>query len=42
LADKVTLSHVLLKEIMLDYVKDCEAKGIVIDSQPDGRVVMED
>ena len=42
LADKVTLSHVLLKEIMLDYVKDCEAKGIVIDSKADGRVIMED
>lgn len=42
LAEKVVLSHVLLQEIMLDYVKDCEAKGIVIDSEPDGRVVMED
>jgi 2',3'-cyclic-nucleotide 2'-phosphodiesterase (5'-nucleotidase family) len=42
LSEKVVLSHVLLKEIMLDYVKDCEAKGIVIDSKADGRVVMED
>jgi len=42
LAEDVVLSHVLLKEVMLDYVKDCEAKGIVIDSKADGRVVMED
>ena len=42
LAEDVVLSHVLLKEVMLDFVKDCEAKGIVIDSKADGRVVMED
>ena len=42
LAEKVVVSHVLLKDVMLDYVKDCEAKGIVIDSKADGRVVMED
>jgi len=42
LAEDVVLTHVLLKEVMLDYVKDCEAKGIVIDSKADGRVVMED
>jgi len=42
LAEDVVLTHVLLKEVMLDYVKDCEAKGIVVDSKADGRVVMED
>lgn len=41
LAEKVVLSRTLLKDVMLDYVKDCEARGIVIDSAPDGRVVME-
>lgn len=41
LAEKVVLTHTLLKDVMLDYVKECEAKGIVIDSAADGRVVME-
>ena len=41
LAEKVTLTHVLLKDVMLDYVKDCESKGIVIKGAADGRVVME-
>ncbi|MBO4585785.1 MAG: 5'-nucleotidase C-terminal domain-containing protein [Bacteroidales bacterium] len=40
-AEKVVLTHVLVKDVMLDYVKDCEARGIVIDSAADGRVVME-
>jgi hypothetical protein len=33
---------VLLKDVMLDYIKDCESKGKEIDSAPDGRVIMED
>ena len=42
LAQDVTLTHVLLKDIMLWYVKDCEAKGKLIDATADGRVIMED
>jgi 2',3'-cyclic-nucleotide 2'-phosphodiesterase (5'-nucleotidase family) len=42
LAQDVKLSRVLLKDIMLDYIRDCESKGIAIDSAPDGRVIMED
>lgn len=41
LAEKVVLTRILLKDVMLDYVKECEANGIVIDSAADGRVVME-
>lgn len=41
LAEKVQLTHVLLKDVMLDYVKDCESRGIVIEGAADGRVVME-
>lgn len=41
LAEKVKLSRILLKDVMLDYVKDCESKGIVIEGAADGRVVME-
>ena len=36
------LSRVLLRDVMLDYIRDCESKGILIDSAPDGRVIMED
>ena len=42
MAEEVILSHVLIKDVMLNYVKDCEAKGILVDSQADGRVIMED
>ena len=42
LAEDVQLTHVLLKDIMLDYVEGMEAAGKIIDSVPDGRVVMED
>ena len=42
LSEEVTLTHVLLRDVMLDYVRDCEAKGIVIDAAPDGRVIMEE
>ena len=41
LAEKVVLSRTLLKDVMLDYVKECEAKGILVDGAADGRVVME-
>lgn len=42
LAEDVTLSTVLLKEVMLWYVKDKEAKGEIIEAKADGRVIMED
>lgn len=42
IASDVVLTHVLLKDIMFEYVEKCEAQGIVIDSEPDGRVVMEE
>ena len=42
LSEEVVLSHVLLKDVMLDYLRECEAQGIVIDGAADGRVVMED
>ena len=42
LAESVKLSHVLLKDVMLDYVKGCEARGEIIHGQSDGRVIMED
>ena len=42
LADKVTLTHVLLKDVILDYVTSCEKAGIVLDGKSDGRVIMED
>ena len=42
LAEDVTLSTVLLKEVMLWYVKGKEAKGEIIEAKADGRVIMED
>ncbi len=42
LAQDVKLSRVLLQDVMLNYIRGCEAQGKVIDSQADGRVVMED
>jgi len=42
MAQDVELTHVLIKDVMLSYVKDMEAQGKVIDSAADGRVVMED
>lgn len=42
LAESVKLSGVLLKEVMLDYVRGCEARGEIIHGQSDGRVIMED
>ncbi len=42
LSEDVVLTHVLLKEVMLDFVKGCEARGEVICGQGDGRVIMEE
>lgn len=42
LAESVQLSHVLLKDIMLDYVTGCESRGEIITARADGRVIMEE
>lgn len=42
LAEKVTLTHVLVKDVILDYITSCEKAGIVLDGKSDGRVIMED
>lgn len=42
LSEDVKLSHVLLKDVMLDYVESIEKEGKLIDGQSDGRVIMED
>ena len=42
LSRKVVLSRVLLKDVMLEYVRGCEAAGTVITAASDGRVKMED
>ena len=42
LSEDVQLTHVLLKDVMLDYVRSCEAAGVVIEGRSDGRVIMED
>ena len=42
LAEDVVLTPVLMKDMMLDYVKEMEAAGKVINGVSDGRVVMED
>lgn len=42
LAEDVILTPVLIRDVVLDYVKAKEAAGEVIDAQKDGRVVMED
>lgn len=41
LAENVTLSHVLIREAMLDYVQRTEAEGKLIEAKADGRVIME-
>lgn len=41
LSEDVVLSHVLIKDAMMDYVLSTEKAGKLIDSQADGRVVME-
>ena len=42
MSEDVVLSHVLLREVMLEFVQAREAAGEVIDSHKDGRVIMED
>ena len=42
LSEDVQLTHVLLKDVMLDYVESMEKQGKLIDGQSDGRVIMED
>ena len=42
LSENVKLTHVLIKEVMLSYVRGMEAEGKIIDSVADGRVIMED
>lgn len=41
LASDVTLSNVLMRDMMLEYLSGLEARGEVIDYKPEGRVVME-
>ena len=38
----MTLSTVLLKEVMLWYVTGMEEKGEIIEAKANGRVIMED
>lgn len=42
LAENVTLTTVLLKDVMLEYVRSCEAAGKEIVAASDGRVRMEE
>ena len=42
LALDVKLSKVLVKDVMLDFVSGCEARGEIISAKADGRVIMED
>ena len=42
LAEDVILSPVLVRDLMLDYIKGLEAEGKIIDVEKDGRVIMED
>ena len=41
-AEDVKLTSVLMKDVMLDFIRAKEAAGEIIDYQKDGRVVMED
>ena len=41
-AEDVKLTPVLMKDVMLDFIRAKEAAGEIIDYQKDGRVVMED
>ena len=41
-AEDVKLTTVLMKDVMLDFIRAKEAAGEIIDYQKDGRVVMED
>ena len=40
LSEHVVLSGVLLQDVMLDYVRGCEARGELVHGQADGRVIM--
>lgn len=40
LSESVVLTHVLLKEVMLDHVRSCEARGEMVTGKADGRVIM--
>lgn len=40
LSEKVVLSKVLLKDVMLDHVRACEARGELVTGEADGRVIM--
>ena len=42
LSESVVLSPVLLRDVMLDYVRGCEARGELVRGKADGRVIMED
>ncbi len=42
LSEQVVLSRVLLKDVMLDYVRGCEERGQLVSGKADGRVIMED
>jgi 2',3'-cyclic-nucleotide 2'-phosphodiesterase (5'-nucleotidase family) len=42
LAEDVVLTSVLIRDVVLEYLKALEAEGKVIDVQKDGRVIMED
>ena len=42
LAEDVTLSTVLLKDVLLWYVSGKESRGEIIEARADGRVIMED
>ena len=37
-----SLTSVLMKDVILDFIRAKEAAGEIIDYQKDGRVVMED
>ena len=42
LAEDVVLTPVLVRDVMVEYIRGLEAEGKVIDIQKDGRVIMED
>ena len=42
LAEDVVLTSVLVRDVVLKYIKGLEAEGKIIDVQKDGRVIMED
>ena len=42
LAEDVILTPVVVRDLMLDYIRGLEAEGKIIDVEKDGRVIMED